>query len=308
MTAHRVLLLGLGQIGMGYDIHLPSETVVLSHSRAFHLNPDFCLSGAVDKDPAKREAFTQLYSAPAFSNIDEALQSLSPQVVVIATPTAQHEEATRTILLATQPAIILCEKPLANNLIEAQKIVEACRESGTQLYVNYIRRADSAVLTIKRMLETREIRGPFTGAATYGKDIVHNGTHMLDLLAFWFGFPTPDSTKIGAESLDGRLDVTVQFECGEVMFKEPGLESDDFAIKLNFTNGVLDYTASGSSVIWTAEGKRRKIMDSMDFYQLRVSEEISSAIKGVKPNLCSGEEAIKSLELARKIIEKVGKE
>ena len=92
------------------------------------------------------------------------------------------------------------------------------------------------------------------------------------------------------------------------MFKEPGLESDDFAIKLNFTNGVLDYTASGSSVIWTAEGKRRKIMDSMDFYQLRVSEEISSAIKGVKPNLCSGEEAIKSLELARKIIEKVGKE
>jgi len=279
------------------------------------------IAGAVDPDPLKRTLFSQTFSAPAFSSVKEALTSVSPKIVVVATPTNEHAKTVKEILSQSRPSIILCEKPLANSLMQAQQIVDACRESGTQLYVNYIRRADSAVLTVKSMLEQKEIQTPFTGVASYGKDIIHNGTHMIDLLAIWFGFPNPEITRSPApdsEEHDGVSDVTLQFDSGSLTLMAPGLESDDFVVVLHFANGILRYADSGSSVTWrvAADTKQEiystsgevKIESSMNYYQLRVSQEINSAIRGLKTNLCSGEEALKSLEVATQIIRKVWKQ
>ena len=47
---YSVLLLGLGQIGMGYDYDAADNTLVLTHARAFFEHPAFVLSGGIDID------------------------------------------------------------------------------------------------------------------------------------------------------------------------------------------------------------------------------------------------------------------
>jgi len=53
MNSRSVLIVGLGQIGMGYDLGLPPQNV-LSHARAFQNCPGFRVIGGVDPDPKER--------------------------------------------------------------------------------------------------------------------------------------------------------------------------------------------------------------------------------------------------------------
>ena len=54
---YSALIVGLGQIGMGYDLSLAPDQFVYSHARALSLNPEFKLVGGVDPDRAKRRDF-----------------------------------------------------------------------------------------------------------------------------------------------------------------------------------------------------------------------------------------------------------
>ena len=122
---YSVLLLGLGQIGMGYDYDAADNTLVLTHARAFFEHPAFVLSGGIDIDAEKRERFTMRYAAPSFADLDSALATVQPNVVVVATPTATHRNAVDSILKTFRPQAILCEKPLSARLEEAKAIMDA---------------------------------------------------------------------------------------------------------------------------------------------------------------------------------------
>lgn len=52
-----VLIIGLGQIGMGYDLHLDPTLHIYSHARAFSLHSDFDLLAAVEPDEQKTGGF-----------------------------------------------------------------------------------------------------------------------------------------------------------------------------------------------------------------------------------------------------------
>ena len=49
-----VLIVGLGQIGMGYDLHHDVNNQIYTHARAFSQHPDFYLIGAVDSEKKKK--------------------------------------------------------------------------------------------------------------------------------------------------------------------------------------------------------------------------------------------------------------
>jgi len=303
---------------MGYDMNLPS-TSVLSHSRAFHLNPNFTLLGGVDSDQSKRGLFSHVYSAPVFSDVKEALSYLTPEVVVVAAPTDEHAKILRDILHLGRPGLVLCEKPLSYSLAEATQMVNDCQKTNTKLFVNYIRRSDSAVLKVKTMLDQEEIKGPFEGVALYSKGIIHNGTHMIDLLTFWFGVPVVEEISHGParpKPRDGTPDAALRFASGSVRIESAGLESNEFSLILRCANGTLRYRDSGHFVTWSptsnseenfqenpAQASDRKLKSSMSVYQLRVAEEIMLAIEGFEPNLCSGEQSLESLKIATEIME-----
>ena len=155
-----VLIVGLGQIGMGYDLGLDPAQYVYSHARAFSQHPDFHLVAAVDPDPQKRQIFVQSYQCPAYAEIETALGLHQPGLVVIATPTPLHKETLQSVLDQSHPEVVLCEKPLSYDPEEGRLMLTACAEKGTSLFVNYIRRSLPGVVEVKRRLDAGEFGVP----------------------------------------------------------------------------------------------------------------------------------------------------
>ena len=86
-----VAVLGLGNIGMGYDKGLRGATHVYTHARAFDLHPGFSLVGAYDPNPRKRAEFHAKYKKPVFPSVDKMFKEVRPEEVVVASPTSEHK-------------------------------------------------------------------------------------------------------------------------------------------------------------------------------------------------------------------------
>lgn len=309
---YKVLLVGLGQVGMGYDFEVADPDVVSSHAKAFSNHPDFELVGGVDPDAAACARFSGRYGAWAGSDLIEGLSLLKPEVVVIASPTQYHAEAVRLALCHARPRLILCEKPLAYTLEEAASMVADCRAAGCQLYVNYLRRVEPGVLEVKRRLQDGRIALPLKGVLWYSKGLLHNGSHFSNLLEFWLG--PVDSFRIinrgrpwGEE--DCEPDVQVKFAAGEVSFlaaKEEHFSHHE--IQLVAPNGCLRYEQGGAKILWQAVGTDpdfpeysvlslhgETIATESQKLQWLVSDNVSACLCGKPSSLCSGEDALETL-------------
>ena len=80
---NKVLIVGLGQIGLQYDLHLKQDEFTLTHSRAFSLHKNFNLLAGVDNDKEQRDIFSQTYSLPTYSSLTKALKAHNPDIVVV---------------------------------------------------------------------------------------------------------------------------------------------------------------------------------------------------------------------------------
>ena len=102
------LVVGLGQIGLGYDHHDRSHNFVASHAKAFHLHPAFNSVDAVDTEMSRRQMFSDRFGGTTYSNIRCALEHCKPDVAVVATPTTHHAENFYALLECSSLRLILC--------------------------------------------------------------------------------------------------------------------------------------------------------------------------------------------------------
>ncbi len=307
----KVLIVGLGQIGMGYDLSLTSE-FIYSHTRAFATHPAFELVGGVDINPERRAVFEQTYACPAYADIGAALFAQMADVVTIAAPTSCHQAVLMEILEHAQPQAILCEKPLAYDPAAAEDMLTACEAKGVALYVNYVRRSDPGAIEVERRIAFGVIQGPIKGVVWYSKGLRHNGSHFLNLLEYWLG-PVQKSAVIqpGRPLKDGDCepDLDIAFERGRVLFLAAREENfSHYTIELVASNGRLRYEQGGVHIEWEPivlderlDGYTRLsflpelVPSDMGRYQWHVADQLAAALQGGKANLCTGTEALISL-------------
>jgi predicted dehydrogenase len=149
-----------------------------------------------------------LKAASLFSDYRLLLKE-SPDIVVVSTWTNTHSPI--TIAAAESGAkVIVCEKPIAHDIKDAHKMIDACALHGTTLIINHERRYDGRYRTVKKLLdmhsigEIRSIRGSLAtrGLSSCsdpklgGGPLLHDGTHLIDMIAFLAG-------KI--RTIDGRI-------------------------------------------------------------------------------------------------------
>lgn len=313
------VIIGLGQIGMGFDFDLTGDSSIYTHARAIEVHPAFRLIGAVDLSPELRNRFEQRYGAPTFEQVKPALRQLQPDVVVIATTTASHGAMLAEVVSTCRPRLILCEKPLAYSLDEARGMVEACEKAGINLFVNYIRRTDPGAVEIKQRIDRGEIGTPVKVNAWYSKGILNNGSHFFNLLELWLGNMSA-ATVINAGRLwdnhDPEPDVEVQFALGTVVFRAAWEEAfSHYCVELLSRSGRLRYDRGGEAIEWQAvyadpnfEGYRilaeqkEVIANGMGIYQWHVYDQICKHLAGAATTLCSGRQALKTLEAIDLII------
>lgn len=320
---HSVALIGLGAIGMLYDLKLPESEYVLCHARAFSQHPDFKLIGSVEPEAMLRKKFSEIYKAPTFSNLLALVTRFSPDVVVVASTTNTHLTIIDELLRYCKPQLILCEKPLAYSADEAQAIVELCHLKEVELFVNYIRRADPGVIEVKSRLMSGQIASPFKAIVWYSKGLLHNGSHFLDLMNFWFG-PVKETSLIdpgrNLGDQDAEPDFWMNFEnCSTIFCSAKEENFSHYTIEVVASNGRLRYEQSGV-INWQSVSKHptldhyrqlkassEVIENDMSRYQYRIVEQLSKALKGLAHTLCAGEEGAIAVQWLEKLLKERAK-
>lgn len=310
---NKVLIVGLGQIGMGYDLELAPGAFVLTHARAFGTHPGFRLVAGVDSLRQRCELFEKHYGGYSSTDLAAALGQAAPDIVVIASPTPQHGAVLRTVLEQSKPKLILCEKPLSFDIAEARSMVAACKAHDCLLYVNYMRRSEPGALEVKRRLTEGLIETPVKGVAWYSKGLFNNGSHFFNLLEFWLGgmkgFKIIEPGRLW-DGVDPEPDVQVTFDQGTVNFLAAREECfSHHEIELVAQNGRLRYEQGGGKILWqaavadpTVEGYTvlsatgETIESESPRSQWHVANQLAACLAGQHAEVCSGDAALQTLE------------
>jgi predicted dehydrogenase len=316
----KVLIIGLGGIGFRFDQLLPIESFVLTHARAFSIHKNFQLVGGVDLDENNRKDFKAKFACNVYSEISEALLNEVPDIVVVATPTKTHSEVIKNIFNISRPRVIICEKPLAYSIIDAEEILSICKNNQAQIYVNYMRNSSKLTNELILRIKNNNIEPPFKIVQWYSKGVINSASHFVTLFNHLFGKPqnirslnTDIKTTIKE---DTDIDFKIDYICGEVYFHS--LDYHNFfhnSFELIAKNGRLLYERGGEFVKWypvSNDGiyngyevlsKVPVNLDS-DFatMQLEFVNNLWKKINGFEASICTGEDALNTMILLNKIL------
>ena len=124
------------------------------HAEAYIHNlrsiPGVEIIGVADEDAARGRHFAHQYNTPFFTTYD-ALVNANPDGVIICSENSQHRPLVE--LAAGAGVHVLCEKPLATTLADAQAIVAACDDAGVWLMTAFPMRFSAPLIAIKARLD-----------------------------------------------------------------------------------------------------------------------------------------------------------
>lgn len=206
--------------------------------------------------------------ALSLAKLEEA--PLAPgTVVVVASPPKFH--APQTILALERGCGVLCEKPMASSIADAEAMAAAAQRTGRPLAIGLYRRFFRATQLIKNLC-TAQTLGPvvsfeveeggpfrweaasdsfFRREATPGGVLYDTGVHTLDLLLWWFDEPTSleyrDDAAGGLEAnCQLRLNYSAGFS-GEVRISRDWLTKNIF--RINFAKGHVSWSVGQAGQI-----------------------------------------------------------
>ncbi len=184
----------------------------------------------------RAKAVAEKYGVQQWSTDEKAVVE-HPQVeaVYIATPTHLHHK--HVLMAAEAGKHVLCEKPLALNVDQAEEMVRACRDAGVKLGVNFMMRFHACHQWLKDAVAAGRLGKPVLAKAELtcwyppipgafrqdpalggGGALIDMGNHCIDLIEYLFGqkvrrvscftanlvqdYPSEDTAALIAE-LDG---------------------------------------------------------------------------------------------------------
>ena len=115
MSTFKVLLIGLGNFG-----HTWADTVLPA------CQGEILFAAAVDQRPERFSYVPE--NVPCFTEIQTALTEIRPDLVINVTPPTAHTAINTMLLNAGLP--VLCEKPAAADLEDAEAMLAVYRKTG----------------------------------------------------------------------------------------------------------------------------------------------------------------------------------
>ena len=170
------------------------------------------VAALVDPNAARTAALGRHFrSARAFGAVDEAFAALTPDLVIVASPPGRHAEHAAAAFAAGSN--VLCEKPMAASVADAELMLESARHSGRVLAVGLVRRMFPSLVEARALLDAGALGddlrfsyreglvyswpvstdAAFRRATAGGGVLMDFGSHALDFLAALFGTPTVDA-------------------------------------------------------------------------------------------------------------------
>ena len=203
------------------------------------------LVAVCDIDREKANQMAEKYSAACYYSMGDLLKGeKNIDLLVICTPNGLH--ATHSIQALDKGIHVLCEKPMAITVSDAQQMIEAARRTGKELFIVKQNRFNPPVMAVKKLLDDGklgkisevQVNGFWNRDTDYYQNSMWRGSlnmdggvlftqfsHFIDLL-YWF---------LG--------DIKRAFAFGNNFNHQDSIEFEDSVVAcLEFQNGVIGTT------------------------------------------------------------------
>jgi len=211
----------------------------LDHIKIASRFKEASLEAVCDVNERRLHEVTSLYGVRAYKSLDEMLEKEKLDVAVISTPTPLH--VPQTLKCLESGLDVLLEKPITLNINEANKLLEAVKESDRIVAVGFQLRYSNVVERIKETIDedtlsmiagcwywTIPIINWIRLRSHGGGQIVDQAIHLVDLARFFAG---------EVESV-----YAVYTERGRATEEDKALGFDNWAsyvVSLKFKNNVI---------------------------------------------------------------------
>jgi len=216
---YRSGIIGLGFIGgadqvsgdaLGQTVSGLDGTHYYSH--ASHPRVDLICGSS--RDAGRRHRFEERAGVHTYADWVAMLDAEQFDIVSVATYAPQHAEM---VIACAEKGVraILCEKPIATTVADADRMVAACEKTGSLLVINHQRRFNLGHRRLRQLIADGGL-GTLTSLSTEwpGGRLGNVGTHMFDAMQMVISQP--------AQAVTGILDLAGKPDCRGPGFADPG--------------------------------------------------------------------------------------
>ena len=318
----RAAVIGVGSMGR-------------NHARVYAEMEDVQLIAVADVDQAAAVRVANIYGVRAYADYRMMLEAEPLDLVTIAVPTRLHREVAEEA--AAHGVHLFVEKPLAGSVEDAQAIIDAARAAGVKLGVGHIERFNPAILQLKveldagrlgRMFQLHARRvGPFPPRVEDVGVVFDLATHELNIMEYLANARVvslyAETEREIHEQHEDLLSGVIKFDNGVVgvldinwltptKIRELSVIGERGMFRVNYLTQELylhensffsENWESAVALMGVSEGRTIK-------YEIKRKEPLKAelesfveAIREDKPPAISGEEGLRAVFLAQKLVE-----
>jgi len=275
-----------------------------------------------------------LLNAHFYDSLSEMFDKASMDAVVIAEIPGYHLLPTQ--LAAAKGIHVFCEKPMANNLADCDKMIEVCTSNHVKLMIGFKHRFTKAMAQVKRDLP--KLGRPLWAMYTYplwkvedsGWKFDENGTkgivvenmvHSFDVMRYFFGdvrslFAEGDTFVYPNTTLPDSAIMVLRFENGAIGGIGGGCTSEERVTReyldMHFEKGIVQVSGKLDQPFNLRILMRDEPLPEEHYYEGSdgVREEMKHFIECVREDkepISTGTDGKKALEIALSAIESIQK-
>ena len=273
-----------------------------------------------DKDRAKQLSETH-GASKYYTSISDLISDTELDAVYISTPVYMHCEP--TIEAAENGLHVMCDKPMAMDVNECQRMIDACTSNGVQLQICFLFRFHSAFQQIKKWIAEGHLghivqaRMPFMKYApkpsddwhidpskSGGGSLIDLGVHSIDLFEHLIGEVVEVSVFCNSAIHNYDVDETAMMM---MRFKNGAQAVTETSFTAVGSDQILEiYGTDGSIVVFNDNGwKIKTVIDDQqqvigsqyeDLFQLQF-EHFSRCVSGDDQPIVSGYDGLRNMQI-----------
>jgi UDP-N-acetylglucosamine 3-dehydrogenase len=283
------------------------------------------ITWVADIDRVRAETLASIVGAKATDDPAEAIAAADTDAVIVAVPTLSHRPMVE--LAAAHGKAVLCEKPLARTVADAEAIVATCQQANVPLTVGQVVRFFPAYQRLKAALDEDAIGKPgmarvarigphpgptrawFNDPAASGGVVLDMMIHELDLLRWWFG----DVVRLYGLGMQkvvpGRdyAQASLRFASGTVAHVEASWSHAAFrtTVEIAGERGMVQYDSEQAAAIridrpeidGQPSSVTRRYADTLGPWREQLRHFVDRLGDG-EPFLVTGEDGVRAVDLA----------
>lgn len=199
MDIYRAAVVGLGRIAWTLEDD-PKRDHPCTHAGALaQLEQVELVAGAARSEKSAAAFQERFHTRKAYTNYLDMVREEKIDIAGVATNPETHAQIVTDLANAGVRGI-LCEKPIALSLEDADRMLKACRDNGAVLMTMHNRRFNSLYRSAKELLARGEIGdvnaviGICEGCkpnkswqSDFEGPLLHDATHLFDIMRYLFG-------------------------------------------------------------------------------------------------------------------------